>query len=115
MTGTKQREWHEADRSGRGGMTVRQTGPHFQAIRAWAVRNDVTGIFDAISLAFGFTENFTLVADLCRLLAGNDAQVVLSQWADNPYIAELTWRSPAAALSQPKWVSIQARIFRLRP
>ncbi|CJK50288.1 lipoprotein releasing system%2C transmembrane protein%2C LolC/E family [Streptococcus pneumoniae] len=26
-----------------------------------------------------------------------------------------TWRSPAAALSQPKWVSIQARIFRLRP
>ena len=26
-----------------------------------------------------------------------------------------TWRRPAAALSQPKWVSIQARIFRLRP
>jgi GAF domain-containing protein len=71
-------------------MTVRQTGPHFQAIRAWADRNDVTGIFDAIALAFGFTENFTIVADLCRVLAGNDAQAVLSQWADNPYIAELT-------------------------
>lgn len=26
-----------------------------------------------------------------------------------------TWRRPAAALSQPKWVSIQARIFRLSP
>ena len=90
MIGTKQREWHEADRSGRDELTVRQPGPHFQAIRAWADRNDVTGIFDAIAVAFGFTENFTIVADLCRVLAGNDAQAVLSQWADNSYIAELT-------------------------
>ena len=90
MTGTKQREWHEVDRSGLGEMTVRQLGPHFQAIRAWADRNDVSDIFDAIAVVFGFTENFTVVADLCRVLAGQDAQEVLSHWADNPYITQLS-------------------------
>lgn len=90
MSGTKQREWHEVERSGSDELTVRQPGPHFQAIRAWAVRNDVSDIFDAIAMAFGFTENFTIVTDLCRVLASQSAQANLNQWAGNPYIAELT-------------------------
>ena len=90
MPNNSQQEWHRVDQSGDGDLTVRHPGSHFQTIRAWAEQNKVTDIFDAIALAFGFSENFTIVGNLYRELSHQDSRAVLSQWADNPYVSHLS-------------------------
>lgn len=90
MVNDKQQEWHRDEHSDDGDLTLRHPGIHFQTFRTWAEQHNVSDIFDAIALTFGFTENFTVVGNLSSDLASQDAQAVLNQWADNPYINELT-------------------------
>src|SRR5690554_2547029 len=90
MPNNSQQEWHRVDQSGDGDLTVRHPGSHFQTIRAWAEQNKVTDIFDAIALAFGFSENFTIVGNLYRELSHQDSKAVLSLWDDNPYVNHLS-------------------------
>src|SRR5690606_30962239 len=89
MPSNDKQKWHEADQSDNDHLTLRHPGPHFQAIRSWAERNNVSDIFDAIALTFGFTENFTIVSNLHRELSNPDSKAILHQWADNPYISHL--------------------------
>lgn len=90
MTSNSQKDWHRTDQSGAGDLTLRHPDNHFQTIRTWAGNNNVTDIFDAIALTFGFTENFTIVGNLYRELSHQDSKAVLSLWADNPYVNHLS-------------------------
>jgi len=89
MPSNDKQKWHGADQSDNEDLTLRHPGPHFQAIRAWAEQNNVSDIFDAIALTFGFTENFTIVSNLYRELSNPDSKAILHQWADNPYVSHL--------------------------
>jgi len=89
MATDKKQFWHKRNESDNGETTLRHTGPHYRAIREWAEKNDLTEIFDAIALAFGFTENFTIVGNLYREFSNPDAAIILRQWGDNPYIHHL--------------------------
>lgn len=73
MPSNDKQKWHGADQSDNDDLTVRHSGPHFQAIRSWAEQNNVSDIFDAIALAFGFTENFTIIGNLYRELSNPDS------------------------------------------
>ncbi len=79
MATDKKQFWHKRNESDNGETTLRHTGPHYRAIREWAEKNDLTEIFDAIALAFGFTENFTIVGNLYREFSNPDAAIILRQ------------------------------------
>ncbi len=81
---------HRIESRGNQETTVRLTGDHLDTLRAWALESQVSGIFEAVALTFGFTENFTIIGNLCRELSNTESQTVLEQWSDNPYVAQLS-------------------------
>jgi integrase len=82
--------WHRSEEPGGHEATVRLTGHHFDVIKAWAEQHQVSGIFGATAVTFGFTENFTIIGNLCRELSNPESKAILNQWSDNPYITQLT-------------------------
>lgn len=89
MSNNKKQIWHKSSESADHKTTLSHSDPHFQIIREWAEQNDVAEIFYAVALAFGFTENFTIIGNLHREFANPDSAAILRQWAENPYIDQL--------------------------
>jgi integrase len=89
MSKDDHQNWHRIEGSDDSGLTVRHPGSHFETLKTWAEQHDVSEIFEAIALTFGFTENFTIIGNLSRALSDSDSQAILTQWADNPYIYQL--------------------------
>lgn len=83
-------EWHRIGDAVSPETTVRHSEPHRVELSSWARQHELSGIFDAVALTFGFTENFTIIGNLSRELSQPEADSLLTQWADNPYIAQLT-------------------------
>lgn len=69
--------------------TVSQPSSHYYRLLAWAKEQGVDEIFQAVAATFGFTENFTIIGNLCRELSSSDAQAILVQWSDNPLVRQL--------------------------
>ncbi len=82
-------DWHNIEKSDDSDLTVRLAGPHFRTLKSWAEQQDLSEIFEAIALTFGFTENFTILGNLSRELSNSDSVDLLTQWADNPYVYQL--------------------------
>lgn len=70
-------------------LTLRLRGPHFEAIKTWADERNVSEIFEAVALTFGFNENFTIIGNLSRELSSSDSVRILTQWTENLYIYQL--------------------------
>ncbi|MEP3561326.1 MAG: hypothetical protein ABJN46_03325, partial [Marinobacter sp.] len=80
---------HKTERPTDHDLTVRHPGPRFTTLKSWAEQHGIIGIFEAIALTFGFTENFTIIGNLSRELSNSDSKATLDQWTENPYIFEL--------------------------
>ena len=89
MTVDEQEVGHGGDQKHPSKSTVRLQASHFDDLSSWAEKNQLSDIFLAVALTFGFTENFTIIGNLNRELSHPESQNILGQWSDNPLASSL--------------------------
>jgi len=56
----------------------------------WAQEHEITEIFEVATLTFGFTKHFTVIGNLSQELSHPESVDILSAWAANPLITQLS-------------------------
>lgn len=81
--------WHRDPPQAVTETTVRHPGPLEETLLAWAVQEDISDVFAAVALTFGFSEAFTIIGNLSQELSHPEASDILNEWSDDPIVNEL--------------------------